>query len=175
MHKLRLDYQCRSKPFPVAGALLLAGAMATSLLTTIYYQGVMANTLELEASLGRFKQASVSQVKPAYPEKRKVGQDVSQANEVLRQLTLPWENLFQALESAIDPEVTLLGMRPDIEKHVVDISCEAKNLDAMLNFVKRLKERSEFSSVYLQSHQIQEMEPQKPVRFSLIAVWRNTA
>lgn len=51
------------------------------------------------------------------------------------------------------------------------IGCEARNIAAMLNYIKRLEQRHEFGSVYLQSHQIQEQDPDKPVRFSLFAVW----
>ena len=175
MIRLRLDYQRSIKPFPLVGAVLLAGSIAISVMAVDYYQGLADRISETEASLSVFAKASSVHVNDSYSERGGVIRDIKQANDVLRQLTLPWENLFQALESSTDPEVTFLGMAPDVEKHVVDINCEAKNISAMLSFIKRLKERQEFSSVYLQSHQIQESDPQRPVRFSLIAVWRDDA
>ncbi len=172
MNKLYLDYQRSFKPFPYAGAALLAGAMAISVLAVNYYQDLAASISEMEASLSMFERVSGSRIHDANPGGQGGAQDIRQANEVLHRITMPWENLFQALESSTDPEVTFLGMEPDIEKHIVDISCEARNIKAMLNFVKRLKERREFSSVYLHSHRVQENDPQKPVRFSLVATWR---
>ena len=172
MNRLRLDYQRSMKPFPLAGTALLLGAVVLLVLTGDYYHRLAISISDWEDKLNTFGQTSSVQVKGAHQEKRGALRDIRQANEVLRQLTLPWESLFQAVESSTDREVTLLGMEPDIEKHIVNISCEAKNFSAMLSFINRLEKRREFSSVYLQSHQIQEDDPDKPVRFSLIALWR---
>lgn len=175
MNRLRLDYQHRTQPFPLAGSVLLALAVALSGGLGNYYQELTGDLSNLETSLKKFEQASGSRAQASHQEMQGMVQDIKQANEILRQLTLPWENLFQAMESSIDQEVTLLGMEPDIEKHTVNISCEARNVNAMLNFIKRLKERREFRGVYLQNHQVQEADPQRPVRFSLIAFWRTAA
>ncbi len=175
MNRLRLDYQRSMKPFPLAGTILLSGAVALSILTGDYYHHLTVSISEWEDSLNKFEQTSGVRVRDsAHQEMRGAPLDIKQANEVLRQLTLPWESLFRAVESSTDREVTLLGMEPDIEKHIVNVSCEAKNISAMLSFIRRLETRPEFGSVYLQSHQIQEVDPEKPVRFSLIAFWRTT-
>ncbi len=174
MIKLRLDYHRNTRPIPLAGGLLLLVAIAIAILAGEYYYRLTAKTTEWEASLKKFEQVSGKQRGP-HPEIGGVVQDIKQANEVLRQLTLPWEELFQAVESSTDPEITLLGLEPDMEKHVVNISCEAKNITAMLNFTRRLEKQQEFSGVYLQSHEIQEFDPDRPVRFSLVAAWRAAA
>ena len=173
MTRLRLDYQRRMTPFPVAGGVLLATALAISILAASYYYRLMVRTADWEASLKKFEQASGRPATGSYQGMRGGVQDIKQATEVLRQLTLPWEDLFHAVESSTDREITLLGLEPDMEKHVVNISCEAKNIAAMLNFTKRLEGQHEFASVYLQSHQIQEYDPDRPVRFSLVAFWRS--
>lgn len=98
--------------------------------------------------------------------------EVKHANEVLHRLSLPWERLFQAVESCSNKEVALLAMEPDLEKRVVKISGEAKNLAAMLDYVRRLEAQEVFGTVYLQSHQVQQHDPEKPVRFALLAMWR---
>ncbi len=172
MTRLRLDYQRSMKPIPLAGAFLLVAAVAVLILTGSYYYGLTIKTSDWQDSLKKFEQASGRQVSGPHLELRGAFLDIKQANDVLRQLTLPWEDLFRAVESSTDRQITLLGMEPDTEKHVVNINCEAKNVIAMLNFVKRLQGQQEFSSVYLQNHQIQEQDPDRPVRFSLIAFWR---
>ncbi len=171
MNKLQLDYR-RNARLPMPGLILLSISIVLSILVWDYYQGLTLKIEDWEDSLNRFEQASGQQVKGADLDARGASLDLKQTSEVLRQIMLPWESLFQAVESAIYPEVTLLGLEPDLEKHTVNISCEAKDMGAMLKFIKRLKERQEFGSVYLQSHQIQERDPEKPVRFSLIAFWR---
>ncbi len=172
MIRLRLDYQRSMKPIPLAGAILLAAAVAVSILTGSYYYGLTSKTADWQDSLQKFEQASGRQAAGPYQELRGEFLDIKQASEVLRQLTLPWENLFHAVESSTDRQIALLGMEPDTEKHVVSINCEAKDVAAMLNFIKRLQGQQEFSSVYLQNHQVQEHDPDRPVRFSLIAFWR---
>ncbi len=172
MTRLRLDYQRRTKPFPVAGAVLLSVSLVAAAAVGDYYHRLTLRIADWSASLKKFEQAWGGPVRSKHHEVPEGLRDIKQANEVLRQITLPWESLFHDVEASTSAEVTLLGMEPDAEKHTVIISCEAKNIVAMLDFIKRLKERGQFGSVYLLSHQIQEHDPQKPVRFSLIASWR---
>ncbi len=175
MIRLRLDYQRSTMPVPLAGGVLLLIAVAVAVLAGGYYRHLSVDTAEWEASMKRFEQASGRRMTEADLGVQREFQDIRQANDVLRQLTLPWENLFRAVESSTDRNITLLGMEPDTEKHVVNISCEAKDVAAMLKFIERLERQREFSSVYLQNHQIQEHDPDRPVRFSLTAFWRATA
>ncbi len=172
MTSLRLDFQRSVQPFPVAGTVLLSLAIGITVLTGGYYYRLSTDSKALEDSLKQIEQTAGTPARSPHPEIRG---DIKQASEVLRQLTLPWEDLFQAVESSTIPQVTLLGMEPDLEKHVVNISCEAKDIASMLNFMKRLEARQEFIAVYLQNHQIQQRDPERPVRFSLIAFWRAAA
>ena len=171
MNLLRLDYQRSMKPFPVEGVILLLLTIVALILTGGYYYRLVTRISGLEASQDKFERAANRRVNGKHREVREMVQEIKHANEVLRQLSLPWGNLFQAVEASADREVTLLAMEPDIEKHIVRISCEAKNIAAMLNYIKRLEKRHEFGSVYLQSHRIQERDPEKPVRFSISADW----
>lgn len=172
MIRLRLDYQRSTTPFPLAGGVLLLSAIAVTALAGVYYHHLAVDLAEWEAILNRSGQASGRPMTASDLEARREFQDIRQANDVLRQLTLPWENLFSAVELSTDRNITLLGMEPDTEKHIVNISCEAKDVAAMLKFIQRLEQQREFSSVYLQNHQIQEHDPDRPVRFSLTAFWR---
>lgn len=173
MTALRLDYQRSMKPFPVAGVVLLLLAIVALFLTGLHYYRLTVQLSDWQASLDKSRQVASrqAQAKPKRRDMPEMMQEVRHANEILRQISLPWEKLFQAVESSVNREVTLLGMEPDIEKHVVRISCEARNIAAMLNYIRQLEKQHEFGSIYLQSHQIQEQHPEKPVRFSLVATW----
>lgn len=172
MPLLRLDYQRSVKPFPLEGAVLLLLSIVVLSLTGGYYYRLAMKAAELEASQNKLERAASRRAGGMHRDAREVMQEVKHANEVLRNLSLPWGNLFQAVESSTGQDVTLLGMEPDIEKHVVRIECEARNITAMLNYIRRLEQRQEFGSIYLQSHRIQDEDPEKPVQFSLFAAWR---
>jgi hypothetical protein len=92
---------------------------------------------------------------------------------VVRQLTLPWEQLFEAVESAGSKHIALLALEPDTEKKLVKINGEARDLAVLLNYITRLEKQEVFGPVYLQSHQVQQGS-ETSVRFSLLAVWRGT-
>src|SRR5512135_1505497 len=133
---LRLDYQRGPQPFPWAGTVLLVSALAALALIGVYYRELTGKVVLWEAKAGQ----AVTPAKRTADGSRSPADtalEIKHANEVLLQLTLPWGKLFQAIESASGKEVTLLAMEPDAEKHVVKISGEAKNITAVLDYIKR--------------------------------------
>ncbi|MFA6971933.1 MAG: PilN domain-containing protein [Gallionella sp.] len=177
MVQLRLDYQRGIQPFPWAGAVLLVSALTVLTLVGVYYRELAAKTVSWEAKVRKTATQDQRLTGPQTSQRGTTNTaltalEIKHANEVLQQLTLPWGKLFQAIESSSDKQVALLAMDPDAEKHVVKISGEAKNIAAVLDYIKRLAAQEVFSSVYLQSHQIQQLDPEKPVRFVLLAAWK---
>lgn len=175
MSKLRLDYQRSIKPFPWEGVLLLVLALAVMVASGIYYRNLSVQADLLESGVEQRERAAQRQL----PGRRQgehttvaMALEVKRANEVLRQLSLPWYGLLQTIESAGGKDVALLGLEPDTEKRLVKISGEAKNIAAMLDYIKQLENQDLFGNVYLQSHHIQLQDPERPVRFVLVAVWR---
>ena len=181
MALLRLDYQRGMQPLPWAGGGVLALALTVLAFAGTHYLELSGKVASWEARAG---QAEAKNGQVMTPGQRMAGDssggaadvapEIKHANEVLQQLSLPWGKLFQAIESSSGKDVALLAMEPDAEKHVVKISGEAKNIAAVLEYIKRLSAQEVFSSVYLQSHQIQQQDPEKPVRFALLAAWRVT-
>lgn len=174
MKPLCLDYQRGMQPFPWAGVVLLAMAMTMASLVGIYYLELDGETVFREAeawhAMAREKHATGSRVSQRGTEDTAL--EIRHANEVLQQLSLPWGKLFQAIESSSSKQAALLSMEPDAEKDVVKLTGEAKNIEEVLGYIKRLSAQDVFSSVYLQSHQIQQQDMEKPVRFELLATWR---
>ncbi len=101
--------------------------------------------------------------------------EVKEANQVVRQLNLPWNALFNAVEVSGGQSIALLSMEPDLQKGTVKISGEAKDLDALLNYVRQLSKHGVFGRVLLQSHHILQDVAEKPLRFSLLADWKGGA
>ncbi len=171
MTRLDLDYQAAQKSFPWAGVVLLGLALLASALVALYYRGITEQIGYLESTVGEATRAAGRQMVGSEREMREMALEIKHANEVLGQLTLPWDKLFKAVEWSSGKDVALLTIEPDAEKHEVKITGEAKNIAALLNYIKQLAAQEPFNRVYLERHQVQEKAPLKPVRFSLVAVW----
>lgn len=171
MSELQLDYQSGMKPFPREGWILLFLALTLLLTTVIHFHNLSTQTALLETRVEKIERAAKKQY-PGGRSSEGMAKEVKRANEVLRQLSLPWGGLFQTIESAGTKNVALLGLEPDTEKRQVKIIGEAKNIEAMLDYIKRLENHQVFGTVYLQSHHVQSQDPEKPVRFVLQAIWK---
>lgn len=166
MRELRLDYQDHAQP-SLAGVVLLALAVLGVMLTGSYYLKLSERAAQaIVPSGGQVQRGQTA------AERSDLVREVADANEVLRQLSIPWESLFKAVEASGANKVTLLALEPDIAKHQVKISGETRNYKALTQYIARLQEQPVLGAVYLQSHQVQQQDEDKPVRFSLLATWR---
>lgn len=175
MSKLRLDYQRSMKSFPWGGLVLLALALAALIASGIHYRSLSAQALLWESRVEHIERMARRQQTGWRSGERmavSLAQEVKRANEVLRHLSVPWDGLFQAVESAGGKDVALLALQPDAEKRLVKVSGEAKSMAALLDYIKQLENRDVLGTVYLQSHHVQLQDPERPVRFELLANWR---
>lgn len=93
------------------------------------------------------------------------------ASLAIEQLSFPWDKLFHALESSTNEDVVLLAVQPNVASGSISLNAEARDWDAMLDYVRRLEANSFFSNVQLLNHQVQHDDPQQPVRFTLSCSW----
>jgi len=101
--------------------------------------------------------------------KERLEEQAKNAEAVVRQLTLPWGSLIGAIEQAATRDVAILQLQPDAEQRVLRLTAEARNRDAMFEYLKRLAAARELTNVVLVSHQVQREEPQQPIQFSVQA------
>lgn len=92
-------------------------------------------------------------------------------NAAVMQLNLPWRALQDAVAAATPPGVALLALEPDARKRSLRISAEARTSDEMIDYVARLKREELFSDVALTHHEINDQDPNRPIRFELDAAW----
>ncbi len=169
---LYLDYQSSARPFPWAGAALFVLAVAVLGGAAVHYRATLEQTVYWEGQSGQLDRASRRQATLSQRDLADQALEIKHANEVLGQITLPWDNLFQAVEGAAGKDVALLTIEPDAEKRQVKISGEGKNMAAVLNYMAHLAAQDSFSGVYLQSHEVQRRERENPVRFALVVIWK---
>lgn len=171
MRRLKLDFQQKSATIG-GGVVLLAIALLLGGKLFADYREVNTEIERGEATLTRLERLTGH--KAVHTGKQDInpyGEEIKRANEVIDQLALPWDQLFAAVEGATGKNVALLAIQPDKHKGEVVIGGEAKDIAAMLDYMRRLNEARQLSEVVLLSHQIQQQDPQKPVRFNLSAKW----
>ncbi len=169
---IRLDYRVGARPFPWAGAALLGVAVVALALSGAYYYASVEQADYWEAKAGQAGGDPARQAAADPRDAKETALEIRHANQVLGEITIPWDSLFQAVEWSSGRDVALLTIEPDAEKHQVKISGEAKNISALWNYMGHLAAQDAFSRVMLRSHQVQRREQEHPVRFALIVEWR---
>ncbi len=159
----------------LAGWLLLAAGVSAALLAAVQFQSAQAARVavatELSTANGRLagtKGETVRAGPPLDPRASKA------ANQIARELQMPWAEMLAALEAIPAPEVALLGVEPSALRHVVRITAEAKNSAAMLDYLQALQGGQQFSDVWLTSHLVQVQTPGTPLRFVVQLKWTGT-
>ncbi len=104
-------------------------------------------------------------------ERGELQQEIRIAQTVVDQFSVPWNELFRELEAANDGTVALLAVQPEIQNRTVRISGEAKNLAAMLTYAEKLQQTRMLSGVHVSEHRVKEQDAQKPIEFSMVALW----
>jgi Tfp pilus assembly protein PilN len=172
--RLQLDFAPRPSVFQRLGWLLLIAGLACAAMLAYRYVQQGEELARADAQLGTLRQGAAAiqaALSPNSKDSKRAKGELKLAREILARLGLPWDELFSEIETHIDEQVTLLSVEPNAEKSALLVTGEAKDLQAMLAYSKRMHASARFKDVYIQSHQIQVQNPQRPVRFVLSARW----
>ena len=96
---------------------------------------------------------------------------VSQSGDINRRLATPWGNLLDALEHAQNDAIALLAIEPSVEQGRLRLSGEAKDMDALVDYIKSLDGKAGLSELRLLTQQIKQSDPQHPVEFVVESHW----
>jgi hypothetical protein len=86
----------------------------------------------------------------------------------------PWDALFGALEQASGPDISLLALTPHGAMEAVNLDGEARNLAALLAFMRQLRAGGFFTGIHLRDHHVDAADALHPVRFSVQLEWRRS-
>lgn len=173
MRALELDFRREVRQARWAGVAVLVVGLAGAIVAGAEYSQLTEEFAQAEASV-RQSGASARRQTAAIPpsgDLQKVTLEIKRAGEVAYALKLPWNDLFASVEAANTPNVALLSIESDTGKRQVKLAAEAKDLESMLDYLRFLGTQRKLANVYLQSHQLQQQDPQHPVRFVLGADW----
>lgn len=149
-----------------AGLLLCAGAAFGGWKLTQQKQERERQLRHLQERVAAMSARPVEVTKTVIPE----GQ-AAFVNGAVMQLNLPWRELQDAVAAATPRSVALVAMEPDPRKLVLKITAETKSSDDMVAYVAELKQQESFSGVILTRHEINDQDPNRPLRFQLEATW----
>lgn len=96
---------------------------------------------------------------------------VEAINQAVRQLNVPWGDLFAEIEGRMSDRVSLLSLEPDVSSQRLRIVGEAKSADDMLDFLADLGKGPALSLAILNHHEINEADRNRPVRFLAEVPW----
>jgi hypothetical protein len=173
MRALHLDFRREDSGKKLAGIAIFAAGIAAALASGAQYSHVAEEIARLEAGVhqsGMVARRQAAAQRPAI-DGQKVALEIKRASEVAYELKLPWNELFASVEAAKSPDVALLSIESDTGKRRLKIAAEAKDLQAMLVYLRVLGAQPKLANIYLQNHQVQRQDPQQPVRFVLGADW----
>lgn len=165
MQELRLDF-CRTRPrsrWLAPALLVLAAAFAGDV--GFSYVKARKDVSAREAELAKLAPRTYS------PRKAVPAEEVAAARETVQRLSMPWDELFNALESAASDRVALLAIEPDPKAGTVTISGDSKDYLAALTYVLNLSRAESLRQVRLSRHEVKQNDPQKTVNFSVSAAW----
>lgn len=171
MRPLWLDYLRPTPGRQWPGWLLLTLGLLSSGFFLVKSSSTSRQLTTVEHEVSRLKHQAERHQTLSFADER--ARDASAQGERERQispLNIRWASLLLALEQSIDDSVTLLGLEPGVRD--IAIAGEARSIDAVFDYIKRLQAATVFVDVYLTKHEIVQGNPYRPVRFSLQATWR---
>jgi hypothetical protein len=182
MNKVRIDFAPQSlrrsvvrAPRAVWALLPAVIVLGLNLLTgSLNYRDTAREVARLQDQSQRRAGAAAVALAAATPVVAQVPEAQAAAvNAAVLQLNVPWRGLHDAVQAATPASVALLALEPDAKKSSVRLTAEARSSDDMFAYVARLQQVAWFDAVLLTRHEINEQDPNRPIRFQIDARWKD--
>jgi hypothetical protein len=159
MQRIEINFVASRSGSPWLGRVLLALAACVAVDAGVSYHAAKSTLAENQS---RLKQRTTGGGAP-----RVTPQEVAAARETVQRLSLPWDELFMALESASTDKVALAAIEPDPRAGTVTISGDGKDYLAALSYVLNLSRTEGLEKVQLLRHE----QKNEGVSFAVSAAW----
>jgi Tfp pilus assembly protein PilN len=168
--RIELDYVAAPRRPWWIGAAVLILALAVAGDMVLRYREARHELTALDAAQGLLNADRRPQ--RAVPKER-LDEEAKVIDATVRQLTLPWAQMIEAVEAASSSEVTVLQLQPETQQRSLRLTAEAKNREAMVKYMRRLGETRVLSGVHLVNHHVQVEDPSRPIQFGVQASFRS--
>lgn len=171
MPALDLDFLRTRPASPWVRWVLLAIALGFVADIGFAYHRVQSRMADNEGALAHVQRVAENTADVPAKRRAPTADDIRVARETMQRLTMPWDALFRALETAASEKVALLAIEPDARSGTVVISGEAADYRAVLDYVSLLGRSDTLKRPHLVRHEEVENASPKTVRFSVSAAW----
>lgn len=169
---LQLDHFAPARRPSPGGWAVLAVALATVAGLAVYQRGLFEEAQALETfAAQKVRVAATRSPSAGAAGAQRTEEAARRADQIAHELRLPWTEIFDAVEAAVDPSVALLSVEPDTRATAIRVTGEARDKLAMLEYVLRLGAQPPFIRATLESHADRGTGARSPVLFTLIASW----
>lgn len=170
MKRLYLDYQM-SRPSWLAWGVLLC---------TLLLLGAAAYRYSMEVNKRDLLQGAYHRLlgngADAVPEQdgmaAAASAELADMTVAVNRLLIPWDAVLSAVEHSMSHDVALLALDPAAVKRQITITAETRDMTTMLQYVAALSSQPMLEKVVLQKHEVNQTDPDHPVRFVVIAFWK---
>jgi len=156
--------------------LLLCGVIALGF--SLYHKTRIDN----QATALRWQQQNLTKLtnsrppRPGNPHAQGMTEDSGKrAEEILRQLDLPWSPLFQALENALKKDVVIMSVTPNPQQQSLTMVALATNVNAAIDFAERLENSTMLADIHMVQEEPDEASDSFPLQFEISAKWNITS
>ena len=173
---LQLDYRrAPTSPWRWVGWMLLALAALASIVVADRYESVSSRhdivQARAEQLTDRLRGAKPERPRAA-PDQRVLG-ELARARTIVDELTVPWSDLFDAVEAADAKPLGLLALTPNARDRSLRMAGEARSVGDVLDYVDRMASQPALGQVHLLGYQTVVREGVPVVSFTLAASWRH--
>jgi hypothetical protein len=170
LHRIELDYVAAPRRPQWIGVSVLILALAVSGDMVLRYRNALNELATVDAAQGLL---SANRRPPRAVSKERLDEEAKIIDAAVRQLSIPWAQMIEAVEAASSSEVTVLQLQPETQQRNLRLTAEAKNREAMLRYVRRLGETRVLSGVHLVNHHVLVEDPSRPIQFGVQAAFRS--
>jgi hypothetical protein len=172
--KLNLDF-VDNQPFSlhnfnVINLLIITTSLLILVYTTINYKTKADEYNQLQAELAQI-QPKINLDQNNQNIEKLSSAELKQIGDVVADLSTPWKLLLEGLGDVEMRDIALLSLEPSKKKQQLVLGGQAKNMQAALDYIEALEQLPMLSQVFLQKHTIDQLDPFKPVAFTIVAKW----
>ena len=111
-------------------------------------------------------QLGLRKTPPPPPEVHLTVEQIEHHNRAVRQLNLPWSDIFDGLERHVDTDIALMAIEPDTNGGLLRVQAEGRSIDTLLVYAQHLAADPSFSDLLLHQHETNEQDPNHPARLT---------
>jgi hypothetical protein len=171
MQELAINWVARPRRVTTIGLLLALTGLLCATFVALDYQDADTEQADLLSRQSRSARGDAPGKRSLAEASPLAGDAAVSAAQIDSQLQLPWNDFLHAIESSSMPSVALLGVEAQGSTRVLHLVGEAKDIEDVLAYVKKLRASPALRDVFLAGQEEKLVGAVKVIRFTVDATW----